>query len=122
MLLGCLIIITFYCIGAWTQQQFDLPIPGSVIGMLTMFTFLLWRKKAPICLTKGSHALISNLTLLLIPSCVGVITCFSILQQEGLLITASLLLSIVLSIVITGWILTIFGHRIDHTGDRRNAR
>jgi len=122
MLLGCLIIIAFYCLGAWTQQQFDLPIPGSVIGMLTMFIFLLWRKKAPICLTKGSHALISHLTLLLIPSCVGVITCLSILQQEGLLITASLLLSIVLSIVITGWILTIFGHRIYHTGERRKAR
>lgn len=122
MIFGGFVIIAFYCLGQLTQQQLALPIPGSVIGMLYMLIYLIWRKKTPTYLKKASHTLISNLALLLIPSCVGVMTCFNMLQQQGLLIAASVLLSIFSSIIITVWLLNIFKQRIGDTTEQYDSQ
>jgi len=108
MIPGLVTIIGFYCLGQLTQQQGQLTVPGSVIGMGYLFVYLMCRQKVPATLVRSSHLLLSHLTLLLIPSCVGVITCFVLLQKEGMAIVIILSISIVLSLVITAWCLNSF--------------
>lgn len=122
MILGGLTIIAFYCIGEWIQQQLALPVPGSVIGMMLMLTYLMYRKGVSIGLHKASHTLIFHLTLFLIPSCVGLITCIDILKHQGLLIVTTIVLSILTSIIITSWILGVFKQSIDSTADQCAVR
>lgn len=122
MLFGSLIIISFYCLGEWAQQQLALPVPGSVIGMLGLFCYLVCLGKTPLSLSRSSQAFISHLTLLLIPSCVGLMTCLNLLQHNGWLITLFLMISISLSAAITGCVLYIFSHRMTYVAEQAKSK
>ena len=108
IIIGGLIIIAFYCAGDWLQRQFALPVPGSVIGMLLMLGYLMCRSEIPASLNSASHSFINHLTLLLIPSCAGLMTCIDTFKHQGLLIAMTIVLSILISIIITRWVFSLF--------------
>ena len=119
MIPGLVTIIGFYCLGQLTQQQGQLTVPGSVIGMVYLFIYLMCRQQVSATLLRSSHLLLSHLTLLLIPSCVGVITCFALLQKEGMAIVIILSISIVLSLIITAWCLNSFSRYYYKTNEHK---
>ena len=98
---GLITFIIFYYLGTWTQNTLQLPIPGSVFGLCYLFIYLVIRHKAPAHIQSGSKFLIDNLTLWLIPGCVGVMTCFSLVSQDTLAILLTLSTGIPLTIILS---------------------
>lgn len=105
MLIGFALIVGFYGLGELTQNVLGVPVPGSILGMLYLFGFLVWRRQVADSLQRSSKVLINNLALLLIPSSVGVITCAALLERQGVAIVLTLSISIVFSLLLTAWLL-----------------
>lgn len=112
--MGIAIIIGFYCLGEFTHNLFHLPIPGAVIGMVYLYLYLLMHKGASLSLRRGGRLLISNLPLLLIPSSAGVLLCISLLEEQGIVIALILSISIVFSLIITAWMMSLLQRRFYH--------
>lgn len=87
----------------WT----GLPVPGPVVGMLLLFTGLTLRGGVPDGLSRVTDGLLSHLSLLFVPAGVGVMLHIAMLRDEWLAISVALVLSTVLTIAITGLIMTL---------------
>ena len=111
MLIGSVVIIGFYCLGELTHDYLQLPIPGSVIGMLYLFLYLIFQTEVSSSLQRSGQLLISNLPLLLIPSSVGIVTCVGLLEKNGIAIVITLSISIVFSLIITAWVLNLLSQK-----------
>lgn len=105
---GVIALIIFYLLGAWTQNTLQLPIPGSVFGMCYLFIYLVCLRKTPKQIEAGSKFLIDNLTLWLIPGCVGVMTCLPLITEDAFAIVLTLATGIPLSIVLSALLLQRF--------------
>lgn len=69
-------IIFLYCVyllGNWIHTTFKLVIPGSIIGMLILFTLLYAKIIKVEWLKIGGSFLLAHMTLLFIPATVGII-------------------------------------------------
>jgi putative effector of murein hydrolase LrgA (UPF0299 family) len=92
-----------------------LPLPGPVIGMLLLFITLMVRGGVPDGLEKMAGALLSNLSLLFVPAGVGVMLHAELLGREVLPIALSLVLSTLITIIVTGWVMQRLGGRSGDT-------
>jgi len=81
------------------------PLPGPVVGMVILFFGLLLRGEIPMRLERLGQGLLSNLSLLFVPAGVGVMIHAELVGSEIIPIAVSLLLSTLLTIVVTGWIM-----------------
>ena len=81
------------------------PLPGPVVGMVILFVGLLLRGEIPMRLERLGQGLLSNLSLLFVPAGVGVMLHAELVGSEIIPIAVSLLLSTLLTIVVTGWIM-----------------
>ena len=81
------------------------PLPGPVVGMVILFVGLLLRGEIPTRLERLGQGLLSNLSLLFVPAGVGVMLHAELVGSEIIPIAVSLLLSTLLTIVVTGWIM-----------------
>ncbi len=100
MLLGISILFFFYILGEFVVHFLASPIPGSVAGMLLLFTFLLFWGKAPKGLITTSENLLLYLPLLLVPAGVGVMQYFELLKEEAIAIICALLIGTSLSMIL----------------------
>jgi holin-like protein len=71
MMRGLLILLVFQCGGELIKLLTGAVLPGSVIGLLLLFLFLLARHGVPASVDKISAALIARLPLLLTVPSVG---------------------------------------------------
>ena len=90
-----------------------LPLPGPVIGMVLLFTYLVvnWRLAQadagldatgiPVDLAKVGDALLSNLSLLFVPAGVGIMVHFSLLKNDWVPLSAAIVGSTILTIAVT---------------------
>ena len=83
-----------------------IPLPGPVVGMALLFAGLLIRGGVPEALGRVAGSLLDNLSLLFVPAGVGVMTHLSLLESEWLPISVSLLVSTLLTIAVTGLVMT----------------
>ena len=81
------------------------PLPGPVVGMVILFVGLLLRGEIPMRLERLGQGLLSNLSLLFVPAGVGVMIHAELVGSEIIPIAVSLLLSTLLTIVVTGWVM-----------------
>ena len=102
MMIGLAIIIFFYYLGSAIQGYFNLLIPGSVLGMLFLLLTLLFTNGANDSLALASDKLLHYLPLLLVPSCVSIITCRDYLASDYLALISILILGTLLSFFIIG--------------------
>jgi holin-like protein len=93
-----------------------LAVPGPVVGMALLFLGLLLRGGVPEGLGRVVDVLLAHLSLFFVPAGVGVTLHIAMLRQEWLAISVSLLLSTVLTIGITGLLMTLL---IGSPGPRR---
>jgi len=87
------------------------PLPGPVIGMALLFIGLLVKGSVPPTLGELSNGLLCHLSLLFVPAGVGVMLHAELLGNEILPIAVSLVISTLVTLVITAWIMQRFAGR-----------
>ena len=102
MLESLAVLLFCQLIGELIVLYLEIPIPGPVIGMLLLFAGLMVRGNIPEPLAKTANGLLEQLSLLFVPAGVGVMTHLTLLGKQWLPLTASLIISTVLTIAVTG--------------------
>ncbi|PID44945.1 MAG: CidA/LrgA family protein [Proteobacteria bacterium] len=102
---GFTILLIYQLVGEFSVLYLKLPIPGPVMGMILLFVTLLIRRRTPESLDTTATSVLSHLSLLFIPAGVGIMTHFERIGHEWLPITAAILLSAILTIIATAWIM-----------------
>lgn len=111
MIVAFLLLISCELAGEVARQAFNLPIPGSVIGMFFLAAVLAFRMDKPDApaipgaLVETAETLISHMGLLFVPAGVGVIAEAGLLREEWLPIVAGLFGSTILSLAVTGLVM-----------------
>ena len=82
-----------------------LPIPGPVCGMALLFGGLVWNGQVPDGLGRTADGFLSNLSLLFVPAGAGVMLHFKLLESEWLPLGAALLISTLVTIAVTAWLM-----------------
>ncbi|MEH7248360.1 CidA/LrgA family protein [Neobacillus niacini] len=96
------ILYIFFFIGSAIQNLFHLVIPGSIIGLILLFTCLCLKIIPVTFIERGAGFLLSILTLFFIPATVGIMKYPSLLSYHGVLLFIVILLSTVITIAIAG--------------------
>jgi holin-like protein len=96
--------------GEVIARGLGIPLPGPVVGLILLFGGLVLRGRtgAPAvdpALRSTAQGLLSNLSLLFVPAGVGVITQLDVLGANLLPIAVSILVSTVLGLLVTGWLM-----------------
>jgi holin-like protein len=111
-------LYVFYWIGGVVQQTFELPVPGSIIGMLLLFSLLLSGLVKESLLDGGADLLLSYMPLFFVPATVGVILYFDVFAGKGSMLLVALLLSTFLIMIISG----VVGQKTVELVDKRKKR
>lgn len=104
--------------GEILRMACSLPLPGPVVGMFLLTTLLIIRDahgndstrqtqkaETPDDIDRLANGLVGHMGLLFVPAGVGVITEFPILQLEWLPVLLGVIISTLLSLVVTGWVM-----------------
>lgn len=102
MLEALTVILVCQLVGELVVVGTGMPLPGPVVGMALLFVGLLIRGGIPEELGRVSGSLLGNLSLLFVPAGVGVMTHLSLLKDDWLPISVSLVVSTLLTIAVTG--------------------
>ena len=105
MLESLAVLLFCQLIGELIVLFLELPIPGPVAGMLLLFLGLMIRGEVPESLSQTANGLLGQLSLLFVPAGVGVMTHLTLLGNQWLPLTASLIISTILTIAVTGLIM-----------------
>ena len=105
MVQGFLILLLCQLAGEWLMVWLGIPIPGPVAGMLILLIGLMIYGKVPDFLRVPAEGLIRHLSLLFIPAGVGLMVFAQLLAQYWLLVVLSLLVSTLLTLILTAWLM-----------------
>jgi holin-like protein len=114
MPIAFLILVGCELIGEVLRRALHLPLPGPVIGMFLLALALIFSGDEQAQLNRTANALIANMGLLFVPAGVGVIAEFGVLRQNWLPILVGLLVSTVLGLIVTGFVM----HRVCRAEER----
>lgn len=106
-LTGFTILLLFQALGEALVRVFNLPLPGPVAGMICLMPALFWPRVRD-AVDTAARFLLSHLSLLFVPVGVGVMTHLDVLSEFGLRIAVILVISTVVGMAVTAWLL---GHR-----------
>lgn len=84
-----------------------LPVPGPVAGMLLLFLILVIRKGPDDELRSTSQNLLKHLSLLFVPAGTGIVLHLGRVGEQWLALLLSLLLSTVLTLLVTAWVMRL---------------
>lgn len=99
------ILLIFQLIGELIVLGLNLPLPGPVIGMALLFIGLVIFGRVPEELGNLTRGLLDQLSLLFVPAGVGMMTHLSLLGQQWIPLTSSLIVSTLLTLAVTGWLM-----------------
>lgn len=105
MLKYSVLIIFLMLVGRLVEQWLNLPLPGTVIGMLLLFLGLFINGEIPKELEKLANILLSHLPLLFIPVSVGIMRYFDLIEKQVVLLFLAISSSTFLTLIISGWIM-----------------
>lgn len=109
ILFQIILLSTFYYLGTFLQRTLDLPITGSILGLMMLFIALKLQLIPAHWVEKGSSFLLKFLPLFLVPPTVGVINYFQVFTGGGkwliLIVSISTLLTIILSGAFSQWMI-----------------
>jgi putative effector of murein hydrolase LrgA (UPF0299 family) len=105
MLAALTLILCCQLAGELFVEASGLPVPGPVVGMVLLFSWLVLRKGVAEDLGRTADALLRNLALLFVPAGVGVVLHLGLLGREGLAISAALVVSTLLTVAVTALVM-----------------
>jgi holin-like protein len=111
MIRGLLLIFLFYWLGEAISMLINRFIPGSVIGMLALFSCLMLKWVKPDQVRETAKVITGNMAVFLIPSAVGIMMYTQQLLQAIIPITMAILISTVLTIVVVALVQQSFENR-----------
>ena len=107
MLKGFTMLLLFQLAGEVMVTLLSLPVPGPVFGMGLLLLYLVARDRDDEELEGASNTLLKHLSLLFVPAGVGVIVHVSRIEQEWFAIGAALIVSTLLTLIITAWVMSL---------------
>ncbi len=105
MLAAITLLLVYQLAGEIVVVALGLPIPGPVIGMALLFVTLVIRGQVTEDLRKTASGLLRHLSLLFVPAGVGVMAHLGRLQHEWLPIAVSLVVSTLVTIAVTAFVM-----------------
>lgn len=106
-----LLILLCQLIGETAVTIANIPFPGPVVGMLILFAYLVVRGSVPTQLGQVANTLLSHLSLLFVPAGVGVILHFKLLGEDFFPLTVATVVSTLLTIVVSGLMMSALNRR-----------
>ncbi len=106
-LLSFVTLLLFQLAGELLHAMLHLPLPGPVIGMALLTAFLLAKGGVEPTLAATADQLLSMLGLLFVPAGAGIITNLALLRSAWLPLTASLMISTVLTLIVTAGVMHV---------------
>ncbi|WP_249199236.1 CidA/LrgA family protein [Photobacterium sp. GJ3] len=97
------IIAIFLMAGKGFQSLTQIPIPGSILGMLLLFTALSTGLLPPNWAKPSCHLLIRHMAILFVPVGVGLMNYLDLLQANALPVLVSTLGSSLVVLLFVGW-------------------
>jgi holin-like protein len=103
--------------GVWLEKRMVLPIPGNLVGMITLYVLLaLGIVKLAWFETAGSF-LIRHLAFFFVPITVGLMNAGYLLAARGLAILLILAVSAAVGILLAGWVSQVLLGKSPRMGD-----
>jgi holin-like protein len=107
MLEYLLILFTCQFLGELARALTGAPLSGPVIGMALLFFGLVVLRTVPAGLQQVSSGILQHLSLLFVPAAVGVTLHLSVIREEWLAISAALIGSTVVTVIVTGAVMRL---------------
>jgi len=111
IIIQLMVLYIFYLIGSYVQYTFNLFIPGSVIGLILLFTLLVTNIINVSWVEDGAKFMVNHLVLFFIPPTVGIMHYFNLFAGKGLLLVVVTIISTVIVIGCSGSISQLFYKR-----------
>ncbi len=105
MLRGLFWLVVLQLLGVALNQWLLPMLPGSIIGLLLLSAWLMWRGAVPEPLQQAANGLLPYLPLLLAVPAAGIMTSSELLLAELPVIAAALVLSLLVTVPFCGWLL-----------------
>ena len=105
MIRGLIILLGFQSAGEIVSRLFALPIPGPVIGLVLLLTFLIQRGKVDAPIDTVASTLIKHLGLLFVPAAVGVVMFWPQLRTHFWAVSVALIVSVAATIAVSAAVL-----------------
>lgn len=102
IVLQLLVLYGFLLIGEAIQALLNLPMPGSIIGFLLLFSALLLKIYPLEWIDAGATFLLSFLSLYFIPATVGVVEYGPLFSGKGVLLLPIVIISTLLTMAAAG--------------------
>ena len=103
MILQCAVIFAVLAFGELVVWLTGVPVPSSIIGMVSLAAALRLRWVRLMWVDKVADFLVRNLGFFFVPAGVGVMRCFGIISREWVAIVAATIVSTFIIIAVTGW-------------------
>jgi holin-like protein len=116
---GLALLLLCQSAGEVLARGLHLPLPGPVLGLLLLL-MLLSQPLLRVPAAAAAEPLLAHLSLLFVPVGVGVVTHLGLIAQYGLRIALALLVSTLLGMAVTAWVLRALlrGERTGPAGAR----
>jgi holin-like protein len=111
LLRGLTWLVLFQLLGTAINVLVVPMLPGPIIGLLLLFVALLVRGQASESLQVAASSLLRYLPLLLVPPAVGVMAYSEAILEDFWAIVGVLVVSLVVSLVFTGWLMQVLIRR-----------
>jgi holin-like protein len=98
---GFAILTVFFLLGA-QLQQWGVPIPGGVLGLMLFYLALTAGAVKMRWVERAAGLLLRHMVLLFVPLTVGLMDMYPVLSKQALAIAASLLVSLAAVLLTTG--------------------
>lgn len=97
-------ILFFYFTGEGLSFCIDGFVPGSVIGMMLLFTALVFKRIEPAHIKKTATWLTDNMGLFFLPAGVGLMNALGVISRYWAVILTACTVSTILVIVTVAWV------------------
>ena len=102
ILIQILILFIFYFVGDLIVTLLNIKFPGSIVGLVLLWTCLYFKWLDVRFVADGASMLIAFLTLFFIPSTVGIVQYPELLTKSGVLLIIAVFISSIFAFVFTG--------------------
>ncbi len=108
-MVGLFVLISYWALGTVFVTWLNLPVPGSVVGLIALWLSFAIYGGVPSWIKLPSNLLIRYLTLMFVPACAGLIEHLDRLQTSGVVLLSVIALSSAITIITVVTIFKLFG-------------